>query len=97
MFFGSTNSPATFQIIMNDIFQDLIMEGIVVIYWNNILIFTWTLEKYVRVVLEVLVEYKPFFHPEKCEFEQKRIEYLELVISKNKVEIDTVKISEVCE
>ena len=35
---------------MNDIFQDLIMEGIVVIYWNNILIFTWTLEKYVRAV-----------------------------------------------
>jgi len=45
--------------------------------------------------LEILVEYKPFFYPEKCEFEQKRIEYLGLVISKNKVEIDTIKISEV--
>ena len=27
MFFGMTNSPATFQTMMNDIFQDLIVEG----------------------------------------------------------------------
>jgi len=29
MFFGLTNSPATFQTMMNDIFQDLISEGVV--------------------------------------------------------------------
>jgi Reverse transcriptase (RNA-dependent DNA polymerase) len=29
MFFGLTNSPATFQTMMNDIFRDLIMEGVV--------------------------------------------------------------------
>jgi Reverse transcriptase (RNA-dependent DNA polymerase) len=40
MFFGLTNSPATFQIMMNVIFQDLIMEGHVCVYLDDILIFT---------------------------------------------------------
>jgi len=32
MFFGLTNSPATFKMMMNDIFPELINEGVVVIY-----------------------------------------------------------------
>jgi len=40
MFFGMTNSPATFQTMMNNIFRTLIAEGIVVVYLDNILIFT---------------------------------------------------------
>jgi hypothetical protein len=32
MFFGLTNSPATFQTMMNDIFTDMISEGVVVVY-----------------------------------------------------------------
>ena len=35
---------------MNDIFWDLITEEIVMVYLDNILIFTHTLEEYVRVV-----------------------------------------------
>ncbi len=40
MFFGLTNSPATFQTIMNTIFCDLIDEGNVTIYMDNIAIYT---------------------------------------------------------
>ena len=43
MFFDITNSPATFQMMINDIFQNLITEEIVVVYLNNILIFTQTM------------------------------------------------------
>jgi len=39
MFFGMTNSSATFQTMMNDIFRTLIAEGIVVVYLGDILIF----------------------------------------------------------
>jgi len=39
MFFGLTNSPATFQMMMNVIFKELIDEGIVTIYMDDILIF----------------------------------------------------------
>jgi Reverse transcriptase (RNA-dependent DNA polymerase) len=45
MFFGLTNSPATFQTMMNDIFRDLINQGHVIIYLDDILIFTETMEE----------------------------------------------------
>jgi len=95
MFFGMTNSPATFQTMMNDIFWDLIAEGIMVVYLDDILIFTRTEEEHaktIRRVLQVLQEHKLFLRPEKCEFCKKRIEYLGLVISENEVSIDLVKV-----
>jgi hypothetical protein len=46
MFFGLTNSPATFQTMMNGLFKDLINEGKVVIYLDDIMIFTMTLEEH---------------------------------------------------
>jgi len=98
MFFGMTNSPATFQTMMNDIFQTIIMEGIVVVYLDDILIFTKTEEEHeraVRRVLEILAEHKLFLRLEKYEFHQKQIEYLGLVISENKVTMDPVKVARV--
>ena len=49
MFFRLTNSLATFQTMMNDIFQELVAEGTVVVYIDNILIFTETLEQHQEV------------------------------------------------
>ena len=50
MFFGMTNSPATFQTMINDIFQDLIAKGIMVVYLDDILIFTRTEEEHIKAV-----------------------------------------------
>jgi len=100
MFFGMTNSLATFQTMMNDIFWNLIVEGIVVVYLDDILIFTKTKEEHeqaVQRVLQVLKENKLFLRPEKCEFCKQRIEYLGLVISENKVSMDPVKVAGVRE
>jgi hypothetical protein len=36
MYFDLTNSPATFQTMMNKIFQDLITEGVVSVYLSSI-------------------------------------------------------------
>jgi len=47
--------------------------------------------------LEVLAEHKLFLCLEKCEFHWKQIEYLGLVISENKVEMDPVKVAGVCD
>jgi hypothetical protein len=49
MFFGLTNSPATFQTMMNDIFTDMISEGMVVVYLDDILIFTKDLDEHRRI------------------------------------------------
>jgi len=100
MFFGMTNSPATFQTMMNDIFRDLIAEGIMVVYLDDILIFTRTEEKHVKAirrVLQVLQEHKLFLCLEKCEFCKERIKYLGLVISENEVSMDLVKVAGVRE
>ena len=48
MFFGLTNSPATFQTMMNNIFKCLIDEGSVVIYMDDILVFTQTIKHHRR-------------------------------------------------
>jgi len=95
MFFGLTNSPATFQTMMNDLFKELIDEGCVVIYMDDILIFTETLEEHQRIVkrvLKVLAESKLYLKAEKCSFEQTKIEYLGLIISAGQIEMDPVKV-----
>jgi len=82
--------------MMNDIFQTIIAEEIVVVYLNDILIFMKTEEEHERAVwrvLEILAEHKLFLRPEKCEFHWKQIEYLGLVISENKVAMDPVKVA----
>ena len=95
-----TNSSATFQTMMNNIFQNLIVEGIVVVYLDDILIFTKMEEEHTQVVrwmLQVLKENKLFLHPEKYKFYKQWIEYLDLVILENEVSIDPVKVTRVRE
>ena len=94
MFFGLTNLPATFQSIMDHIFRDLINTGKVSIYIDNIIIHTQTLEEHWHItkeVLEILQANKLYIKPEKCEIEKEKIEYLGVVVSEGKVEMDPVK------
>jgi len=84
--------------MMNNIFRTLIAEEIMVVYLDDILIFTEMEEGHERAVwrvLEVLVEHKLFLCLEKCEFHWKWIEYLRLVISENKAKMDPVKVARV--
>ena len=100
MFFGLTNSLATFQKMMNDIFHDMIVEGVVCVYLDDILIFTKTLSEHRTItqrVLERLWEYNLCLKLEKCEFECTWIEYLREIVSEGMVEMDLVKVSRVSE
>jgi hypothetical protein len=100
MYFGLTNSLATFQTMMNEIFQDLITKGVVSVYLDDILIFTNSLEEHhwiTRLVLDRMCEHKLYLQLEKCEFEKTKIEYLGVIISHNKVEMDPVKIAGVAD
>jgi hypothetical protein len=54
MMFGLTNTPSTFQTMMNDIFTDLIAEGKVCVYLDNILIFSRDLTEHRRVTQIVM-------------------------------------------
>ena len=50
MFLGLTNSLATFQTMMNDIFKDLIDEGYMAVYMDDILVYTHTIEHHQEVM-----------------------------------------------
>jgi Reverse transcriptase (RNA-dependent DNA polymerase) len=96
MFFGLTNSPATFQTMMNDIFRDLVDLGVVCVYIDDILVFTEDIEQHrriTRLVLERLRQHQLYLRHDKCEFERTKIEYLGLVIEHNEVSMDPVKIA----
>ena len=72
MFFGLTNSPATFQMMMDDIFSHELATGEVVIYMDDILIATeGDLTKHRKMVANVLHKLQTndlFLKPEKCTF-----------------------------
>src|SRR6202034_2405493 len=81
-------------------FRDLVAEGVVVVYLDDILIFTETMEQHrevTRSVLKLLEENQLFLKPDKCEFEKTKLEYLGVVISHNSVEMDPVKVGGVAE
>ena len=98
MFFGLTNSPATFQTMMNDIFKGLINKGYVAVYMDDILVYTHTIEHHREVatrVLDVLQKHWLYLKVEKCTFECSMVEYLGLVLLEEQVEMDPVKIARV--
>ena len=69
MFFGMTNSPAIFQAMMNKILRDMINEGKVVAFVDNVLVGTEMEEGHDEIVEEVLKqleEYDLYVKPEKC-------------------------------
>ena len=95
MFFGLTNSPVTFQGFMNSILKDLIDEGHVIVYLDNILIHTINLKEHnqlVRQVLQVLRQNQLYLWYEKCTFAQNTIEYLGFVIGNGEIHMDPKKV-----
>ena len=96
MFFGLMNSPATFQTMMNDLFKTLIDEGVVVVYMDDILIFTESLEQHHETVQNALETPRTnhlYLKPEKCLFMELKVEYLGLILSQGQVAMDPVKVS----
>ena len=95
MYFGLTNSPATFQSLMNTIFADLVAAGKVAVYLDDILIYSSTPEQHRQTTHEVLQRLSAhdlYLRPEKCEFDQPRVEYLGLIIREGEVSMDPIKV-----
>jgi hypothetical protein len=96
MTFGLCNAPATFQTFMNKIFEDLIDGGHVVVYLDDILIFSDNLDQLDQLTHEVLSRlenYDLYLKLEKCVFAQTSIEYLGIIISNGQVRMDPAKLT----
>ena len=95
MFFGMCNSPATFQAMMDDIFKDEKHEGWVIIYMDNIFVFTKELLDNIRNtrrVVQVLWDNDLYLKPEKCSFWEMKVDYLGLIIEEGKIGMDPIKL-----
>jgi Reverse transcriptase (RNA-dependent DNA polymerase) len=107
MFFGLTNSPATFQTMMNSIFANKIAQKWLTVYMDDMAIHTQPLkhetegqhlqqhQTYVKRVLAKLMEHNLFLKPEKCAFEQPSIEFLGVRITQGEVQMDDTKVEKV--
>ncbi|QRW21810.1 Retrotransposable element Tf2 protein [Rhizoctonia solani] len=95
--FGLTNAPAAFQHFMNNLFRDLI-DVTVVIYLDNILIFSEDPKDHpthVREVLSRLMRNQLFCKLSKCHFHVTTVDYLGIVISPAGFSMDQKKIEAV--
>jgi len=101
MFFGMTNSPATFQAMMNAIFEDEIQEGWLMVYMDDMLIATSDNPVFhkqcVHRILDKLEKHDLYLKPEKCTFTQKHIEFLGVILENNTIQMDPTKIKGVAE
>jgi len=98
MFFGMTNSPATFQAMMNEILRDLINEGKVAAFVDDMLVGTETEKRHNKIVEEVLKRLEEndlYIKPEKCVWKVRRVRFLEVVIGPNSIEMEKVKVNRV--
>jgi len=90
IYFGLTNSPATFQTMMNDLFHDLINQRDTAIFIDDILVATDTEEGHdglVEEVLKRLEENDIFVKPKKCKWKVREVEFLGVVIGPKGVEM----------
>ncbi len=102
MYFGLTNSPATFQTMMNYIYRDVILKHeplgtTICVYMDNIGIATCTNldDHYCAVydVLKVAQLHNLYFKPEKCLFHSSSMDYLGVILEKGVTRMDPAKIT----
>ena len=92
---GLCNAPATFQSLMNRIFNDCIDEFLVV-YMDDLLIYSKSLEehlKHLEKILQRLKEHKLYVSPKKCEFPKQELKFLGLIINNKGIQVDKSKVN----
>jgi len=81
---------------MNDIFKDEINEGWLLIYMDDIFIFTndhSKMEEYTKKILQKLHDNNLFLNLDKCVFDITEVEYLGLIIKKNEIAMEPTKLA----
>jgi len=96
IFFGMTNSLATFQGMMNEIMRDLINEGKVAVFVDDVLVGTDSEKGHNEIVVEVLKQLEEndlYVKPEKCSWKTNKVNFLGVVIGQGKIEMEEDKVA----
>ena len=100
MFFGLTNSPATFQAMINELLRDLTNTGKVAVFIDDVIVGTETEGEYDELVVEVirrLEENDLYVKPEKCKWKVREVEFLGVVIGPEGIKMEKEKVKGVLE
>ena len=100
IFFGLTNFPATFQVMMNELLRDLTNTGKVAVFIDDVIVGTETEEEHDELVAEVirrLEENDLYVKPEKCKWKVREVEFLGVVIGPEGIKMEKEKVKGVLE
>ena len=100
MFFGLTNSPATFQAMMNKLLRDLINTEKVAVFIDDVIVGTESEEGHDELVAEVikrLEENELYVKPEKYKWKVREVEFLGVVIGPEGIKMEKEKVKGVLE
>jgi len=95
MFFDLTNSPATFQAMINKLLRDLINMGKVAAFIDNVVVRTEDKERHDELVAEIikrLEELDLYVKPEKCKWKMSEVGFLEVVIGLEGIKMKEEKV-----
>lgn len=100
MFFGLSNSPATFQRFMNDSFKDMIAKGWLIVYMDDMLLTAsngQTNNEWTKRVLQMVKELNLNLKLKKCKFGVTEVDFLGLILKPGEIAIDPTKLSRIAE
>ena len=95
--FGLTNSPATYQRLMENILADLNLK-ICCVFIDDVIIFGKTFEEHLRniqLVLSKIQEATLKLAPSKCQFFKRKVKFIGHIVSERGIEIDPDKTEKV--
>ena len=95
IFFGLTNSPVTFQVIMNKLLRDLINMGKVVAFIDDVIVGMEDKEGHDELAVEIikrLEENDLYVKPEKYKWKVREVGFLGVVIGPDRIKIKEEKV-----
>ena len=98
--FGLTNAPSAFQRNMNSILRKHIKAGFVVVYLDDILVFSRTRKEHkehLDQIFQTLREHDLYLQEKKCSFFQKEVLFLGQIVAADGIRVNPKKIEAVQE
>ena len=92
--FELTNASASFQAFIND-FLRFFLESFCTIYLDDVLVYNNTLKQHkthIQKMINALTKTRLYLKPEKCRFYKQQMKYLDFMISKDEIAMNSIKI-----